>query len=391
MAIRVAARSGLLPVLLTLCSIALGQAAEPSPGERIYLTLRDQGLLEDYLTPSVSELVGTLIQTSGRWPNFQVNRPYRPGAVNVYLVDARRIPEPNPLRDLGLHLERDRLAGNALAHEPTGVLLVDSGFLKSLVTAAIVTSETGQDIVATVGAIQAFGIDAFRDIWDPERNPGLLSAGYADPWVVKASGAAAFALAHEMGHLAQGARNPARQRMPMLFRNPADRDAHWACADLVQEKYRRQQEIEQAADDFAADLLAQVLFPEGVLSEPKLRYEIGARWYLLYGMAEQMVRALDATESPRIRRMLEIQFGPQVFAALSARKQETGKGSISAFFPESHPANVRRAARSLDRLTQSPYSVDAGSPPAPDPQIAMLETVLAMECRDIAARQGTAR
>ena len=250
--------------------------------------------------------MGNLVQASGRWSNSQVNQPYRAGAVNVYLVDAQRIPSGNPLQDQGVPLDRDSLAGNALAHEPTGIVLVDTGLLKSLITAGIITSATDRDIVAVVGAMHAEGLDAYRDIWDPERNPGLLSAGYAEPWVVKASGAAAFALAHEMGHLALGAKDPKRMRMPMSKPfDLADRDAHWACADLVQEKYRRQQEIEQAADDFAVDLLSKILFPDGVLPEPKLRYEIGAHWYILYGMAEQMVRTLEATESANVRRMLQ--------------------------------------------------------------------------------------
>jgi hypothetical protein len=195
-----------------------------------------------------------------------------------------------------------------------------------------------------------------------------------------------------MGHLALGAKDPKRMRMPMSKPlDMADRDAHWACADLIQEKYRRQQEIEQAADDFAVDLLSKILFPDGVLPEPKLRYEIGAHWYILYGMAEQMVRTLEATESANVRRMLQLQFGPEVFAALDARKQEVGKGSIRVFFPESHPANVRRASQSLNRLAQSPYSVDAGSPQAPDVQMALLDMVIAAECRNIASRRGGSR
>ena len=143
------------------------------------------------------------------------------------------------------------------------------------------------------------------------------------------------------------------------------------------------------ADDFAVDTLAGALFPEGVLKQPMLRYEVGAEWYVVYSLAEQMVWALRTTESENIRRMLRIQFGPEVFAALDARKPERGRGSVHVFFPEKHPANIRRLSESLSRLSQSPFSVAAatGSSGARS-KIQMLEFVLAAECRDIKARQG---
>jgi hypothetical protein len=184
-----------------------------------------------------------------------------------------------------------------------------------------------------------------------------------------ASGAAAFALAHEMGHLVLGADDIRQRREPMRFRDKADRDLHWACPDLVQERYRRQQQIEQAADEYAVDILSKILFPDGVLTEPKLRHELGAHWYIVYSMAEQLVQVLYATESENIRRMLRIQFGPEVFDELDAHKTAPGTGSIQVWFPESHPANIRRAFVSLGRLAQSPFSVYGGSEPSTDASI----------------------
>jgi hypothetical protein len=102
-----------------------------------------------------------------------------------------------------------------------------------------------------------------------------------------------------------------------------------------------------------------------------------------------MVRALHATESENIRRMLRIQFGPEVFAALDARKTERGRGSIRVFFPEKHPANIRRASRTLSRLSRSPYSVAAATGgSSSESQVLMLEMLVAAECRNIKARQG---
>ncbi len=54
-----------------------------------------------------------------------------------------------------------------MADEATGILFVDTALLKSLVTAAIVFTETDLDTIAAVGAIRARGIDSFRQVWDP--------------------------------------------------------------------------------------------------------------------------------------------------------------------------------------------------------------------------------
>lgn len=385
----VAFLAGALCALTILDWTPRSHAADTSDGPSIYRVLTQRGLLENYFTEQLAEILGTLVKASGHWDTSRVNQPYRAGAVNAYLVDARTLPEPSVLAPYGIELDSVHLEGNAMANEETGILFVDTGFLKSLLTAAILVTKTDLDTIAAVGAIRARGIEAFRDIWDPKRNPALLQAGYADQWVLLASGAAAFALAHEMGHLALGRDDPRLRRVPMRFENDADADAHWACADLVQNVYRNQQEIEKAADDFAVETLAEVLFPEGVLTEPKLRFEVGAEWYIVYSLAEQMVRALEATESENIRRMLRIQFGPEVFAALDARKTQRGRGSIRVFFPEKHPANIRRASQSLSRLSRSPFSVAAATGgSSSQSEMQMLELIVAAECRNIKARQG---
>lgn len=378
----------LLPLATLSAQVNDGPADGASAGASVYQILAGGGLLEDYLPEATVDIVGTLVEAAGTWDGFGINTPYRLGALNIYLVDARKLPEANILDDLGIPLARYSLSGNAMADEATGILFVDTGLLKSLVTAAIIFTETDLDTIAAVGAIRARGIDSFRQVWDPALNPALLTAGYADRWVMLASGAAAFALAHEMGHLVLGADDANQRREPMRFRDKADRDLHWACPDLIQQRYRRQQQIEQAADEYAVDILSRILFPEGVLTEPKLRYELGARWYIVYGMAEQLVQVLYATESENIRRMLRIQFGAEVFDELDARKTAPGTGSIQVWFPESHPANIRRAFVSLGRLAQSPFSVYGGSEPSTDASIAMFDLLLASECANLRARQG---
>ena len=376
------------------CGGPRAQEASPADGPAIYRVLSGQGVLDDYLTPEVSEILATLVQAAGRWEAYAVNEPYRPGAVNVYLIDAARLPEPSPLAEFGVVLDREGLSGqggNARADEATGILFVDTGFLKSLVTVAMLDTQTELDTIGAVGLVRARGIDAFRTLWDPALNPGLRDSEYTDQWVLLASGAAAFALAHEMGHLAIGATDINKRRVPQRFANDADGANALACDALVQEWQRKQREIERAADDFAVDLLSRVLFPEGVLNEPRLRYEIGAEWYVVYSMAQQMVETLRVTRSDNIRRMLQIQFGPEVYAALSQGEGERFRNAVSVFFPESHPASIRRAAESLSRLAESPYSVGRITGSSTGDQVALMEQLLAAECRAIDERRGARR
>jgi hypothetical protein len=384
-------RTALVAAACLCCSLVPlpASAAGPADGPTIYRTLSSLGLLEDYLTPEVTELLGTLVQASGRWDGFGVNQPYRSGAVNAYLVDASRLPQPSPLLELDIALDRDTLGGNAKADEATGILFIDTGFLKSLVTVAMLVADTDLDTLGAVGTVRARGIDAFRELWDPSLNPGLREAEYLDQWVLMASGAAAFVFAHEMGHLAIGATDIQRRRVPQKFANDPDAFAHYACDELVQDWQKQQREIERAADDFAVDILSKVLFPEGVLDEPKLRFEIGAEWYMLYQLGDQMVEVLRATKSDFIRRMLAIQFGPEVFEALSREEPDRDRNAVTVFFPESHPASIRRAAQSLSRLAESPYSIGQSTGSSSLEQFVIMEQLIAAECRDIEMRRRT--
>lgn len=361
-------------------SLSVG-AAGPGDGPAIYRTLTSEGLLEDYLAPEVSEILGTLVEASGRWTAYGVNQPYRPDAVNVYLLDSRRARGSSPLAEHGIEL-----GGQAQAHETTGILLVDTAFLKSLITVAMLDAQTELDTTAAVGLVRARGIDAFRSLWDPELNTALRSSGYTDTWVLMASGAAAFALAHEMGHLAIGAQDVSKLRVPMRL-DDTDAANSMACDALIQPWQRQQREIEGEADAFAVDVLSRVLFPEGVLNQPMLRYETGAEWYMLYAMANQLVDVARDTKSDFVRGMLRAQFGPEVYAALSQGESDPERNAVSVFFPETHPAAVRRAAESLSRLTESPYSVGRVTGSSTVESVALLEQLISAECRTIDQRR----
>lgn len=357
-------------------------------GAAIYELLRSRGLLEDYLTEEVGRIAGTLVAAAGRWPGYGVNRPYAKDLINVYLVDSRRLPEKNILGDFGVELSGFSFRGNALAHEETGILFVDTMLLKSLVTASQLFANSGMDTAQAVGAIRARGIEAFRPLWDPNLNPTIRAAGYTDRWAMLSSGALAFILGHEMGHIALGADNSSMRRVPMRFKNKQDKDLYWACSDLIDRKYRRQQQIEKEADDYAVGLLGKVLFPDGVLTKPLLRYELGARWYIVYSLGQQLVDSLYATESNNVLAGVRMLMGPKIYQELIAVRPSSGKGSVQVFFPKAHPANVRRASDSLGRLAQSPYGFYYGQAPASETDIQVLEMLLSMECKNLRSRHG---
>lgn len=361
-------------------------------GSAIYQVLEERGLLEDYMTGEVSEIAGSLVEAAGHWPGFRINSPYAPGLINIYLIDSARLPEANLFKEQGVDLASYSLRDNAMAHEETGIIFVDTLLLKSLVATGQLIGEPNVDMTVAVGSIKAHGIDAFRKLWDPALNPALKAAEYTDQWVMFASGALAFILAHEMGHIYLGESDDALRRIPMRFRDKADKDLHWACMDLVDKKYSSQQSIEQQADDFAVTLLSKILFPQGVLEKPMLRYDLGARLYIVYSLAGQFIEILYATESRNILAMMRLSLGSELYEELiSARKPSSGKGSIHIFFPKSHPANIRRASVSLSRLNQSPYSPFYNDPSSTSQDIAIMEMLLSIECKNLTERRGRER
>lgn len=374
----------LLTTALLSWNIAVqAETIQPAAPAGIYTLLQEHNVLENYLQEEVGELTGTVIQAAGKWPGYRINSAYADGLINIYLVDSARLPEANILAKFGVELTRSSIQGNALAHEATKTLFVDTVLLKSLITAAHLVAYSDYETIAAVGLLKARGIDAFRDIWNPQINPGLKTAAYTEQWVLMASGALAFILAHELGHIALGEQNVNKRRTPLRFKSREDKDKHWTCAELIDERYRLQQSIEKEADDFAVSVLSKILFPPGVLEKPLLRYELGAHWYIIYSMSEQMIEALYATESKNIHAALRLQLGDEIYNELKAKRSNTRQGSIKVFFPKTHPANIRRASHSLKQMAQSPYSLYYGQGSSSDQDIALFELFIGMECRNL--------
>ena len=168
-------------------------------GSAIYETLRGGDFLEDYMIDEVGEIAGTIVTAANRWAGYGANRPYVKDFMNIYLVNTQRLPEANVLEQFSVELSRYGVSGNALAHEETGTLFVDTVLLKSLITTVQLFSESGYSTVVAVGAVKARGVNAFRSFWDPTLNPTLNIAEYTDKWAMLSAGALAFILAHERG------------------------------------------------------------------------------------------------------------------------------------------------------------------------------------------------
>lgn len=376
----------LLILLLLINPVAQAEPKPVNPGPAIYTLLLEHNVMENYMLDNVAEIVGNIVQAAGRWSGYRINSPYVDDLINIYLIDSNRLPEKNILEKYDIELAKFNLQGNAMAHEATGTLFIDTLLLKSIVTASQLTSSADFDTIAAVGIIKARGINAFRRLWDPAINTALEESEYTDPWAILASGSVAFILAHEMGHIALGSQDISKRRKLVKFKNKEDKDKHWVCSDLVDEKYRQQQAIEQEADDFAVSLLSKIYFPPGALDKQLLHYELGAQWYLIYNLSEQMIETLYATESQNIHAAMRLQLGPEIYQELKVARPNFGGGSVKVFFPKTHPANIRRASQSLAQLAQSPYSLYYGAEPASNQDIAMFEMFVDMECKNLKAK-----
>src|SRR5436190_2257630 len=81
-----------------LC-LSCGASAQ-SNGPRIASKLERSGVLDSYFPEVVLDVASHLAQAApDRWRGVQVNEAYRDGWLNIYVVDARRLPESGLLDD----------------------------------------------------------------------------------------------------------------------------------------------------------------------------------------------------------------------------------------------------------------------------------------------------
>src|SRR4051812_32293583 len=114
-------------VTTVICAFwtARGVSAQSgSLGSRIASKLERAGVMDVYYPEVVFEVASALAAAAnGHWREVQVNQAYRSGWLNIYTVDARRLPPRGLLDEETIpNCNVDNLRGGALAHEATGTI-----------------------------------------------------------------------------------------------------------------------------------------------------------------------------------------------------------------------------------------------------------------------------
>jgi hypothetical protein len=319
-------------------------------GTRIASKLERAKVIDAYFPEVALEVANALVQAApDQWRGVQVNQAYRAGWLNIYMIDARGLPENGLLTEEGIdNFTPAALRAGALAHEESGTIFLNTAMWKRLAAATVMTQTKVQpDITAALATIDAVGLDAARKFWDPTTLSANTPANERVGWLMR--GALAFVLAHEMGHLRIGrsqSEQPDRLRLSKL--TDRQKDEMRACPELMEKESRQRQQHEEAADRAGVALLGAQC---RIGSDAKLRhsiYMLGTGWYFLASMSDKLIEMGRNTESPVIAQALRAKLGPvlyqQVIAAHAAEKR---RGAVALAFPSSHPPDTERM-RAID-------------------------------------------
>jgi hypothetical protein len=334
---------------------AVAEIKEPD----ISRALVTSGVLDAYQLDLVDEVLGQLMRVAREWPGYQVNGPYKRTYINVYLINSSRLPERALPVSPDLNLSKNELTNNAFTDESSATIFVDTGLLKEFVATVMYKLATGVQLVNALAEVRIQGLDNVRHLWDPAVNPRLRMRAPVENWLNFYRGMLGFVLAHEMGHIHIGRADANASTDAPILSAEQDADLRWACWDTLAARYKSLQQVEAQADNYAARLIAQILFPEGALRAPLLWYELGAQTFLTYTLNKQALEALNQTESNYFRKAMQIQLGPELYARLPAREGRR-QGALHVVFPKRHPGSVRRIEHLLDTLSQSSYSYHHG-------------------------------
>ena len=358
-------------------------ASAAGHGEEIYLRLQRANVLENYLVDLAQETAQTLVGVSGNWSGAGVNKRYRPGDINVYLVNGSRLPfRRNILAQYDVSLAGNNF-GNALVDERTGMIFINTSFLKDFIAYRMLI-ENDMDSLQAAAFVKIQGTDYFRSLWHPNINPKLKSRRYRDLWLIAYRGMLAFVIGHEMGHIAVGYQNINFDE-PVFFENKAERDVRWACPQLTDPSHRQKQKIEKQADTYAVNLINQVLFPDDI-SPRRFLYELGAHQYMMFQLKNEFLNATLVTKSPNIQRVIRWQLGDQLYRGLLASGEQADRGAVQVFYPRTHPSTIQRVIGSLNRLSQSRYSAFYNEGIGIGNELGLLNQIINDECRRLSQK-----
>ena len=300
------------------------------------------GLVTQVLRPQIEAVAIVLAAQARQWPRSHVNGSYDPAALNIYLIDtAAGANLPDHLARLRATL--GRLRGTLLALPRQRMILVDADYLAQVKAAADLSwasTSRAQPLVSHFDALAATQVEgpdaAVRSRLGPAADWRRGTNELFD-------GAAAFLIAHEMGHVLAGLdpslEGPVR-RPPGLQGRDADR--FWACSNLVGEKITGTRRQEADADQYAALLLATLPHP----SPPRrLRLELGALFLLNAELGKAVLTIISLNpNAPALAARAGLRLNDTLIRAM-AQTLGRGDGFIQTVFPDSHPA---RADRLLD-------------------------------------------
>lgn len=380
---------GVVALALALWPVPDATAQSGNAGARIAAKLQRAGVIDNYYPEVALEVANTLIKAApGPWQGVQVNQAHRAGWVNIYLLDARKLPDNGLLDDEGVpNFTAENLRGGALAHEDTHTIFLNTAMWKRL-TAATLMKQTRvhHDLMAALAAIDVAGLDAARRFWDPatlsvdndvNQRTGMLMRG-----------ALAFVLAHEMGHLKLGRMRfdePDRLRLDKL--TPRQKDERLACPELIDKEARERQKLESAADLAGVAMLGAQC---RIGNDGPLRhgiYMLGTSWYFLAAMSDKMLDMGRSTDSPLIARLLRTKLGPQLYEqAVVARARDIKRGAVAPAFPLTHPPDFARVQAIESALRATP----CGGSNIDSSELQLMEMFRTQMCRGL-MQQGSAR
>jgi hypothetical protein len=351
-------------VLLCTLWAASGAAAQGTPRERslgIASKLERAGAIDAYFPEVAFEVASALAQAApNQWRGVQVNRPHRGGWLNIYMIDARRLPQAGMLADEGIdNFTPESLRAGALAHEDSGTIFLNTAMWKRLAAATVLTQNKVQpDLGAALATIDVIGLDAARKFWDPAALSAETPVNQRVGWLMR--GALAFVLAHEMGHLRIGRTmtdEPDRLRLSRM--SEREKDEARACPELMHRESRQRQKHEEAADRAGAELLGRQC---RIGNDGKLRHAIfmlGTSWYFLASMSDKLIEMGRNTDSPVIAQALRSKIGPKLYEqVVAAHAAEKRRGAVAFAFPSSHPPDTARMQAIDQALRATPCGND---------------------------------
>ncbi len=382
---KIAAR--LLPLAcLSILPAAQAQSGPATPA--IYERLQRAGLIDPYFPEVIVELATPLAQAAqGKWKRVQVNAPWRADALNIYQVDAEKIPPDFSLENEGIaEFSLEMLSGGALSSRRTQTIFLNTTASKRAAAVAVLQRISGEPLIKSLARVDAAGLAASEKLWSP-----ATFANGSKPVqnaILLLRGSTTFVLAHEMGHLlaSEGAA-PARPVVRARSLTDRQKDERAACPEMLVEDFQIQRAAESAADLAATRLLGLQC---RIGSDAAIRHEVnqlGMQWYFLGAMSDKMLQAARRTQSPIIARQLQIMLGPELYqqAVVAPSSGDRKAGAVKPLFPASHPPDYARVQAIEEALAKSPCGGQVGDHSLEQ----MMENYRLQMCRGLVADNRT--